>query len=140
MKASARHSNGPFTHRIEVRGHQLTVDEPADHGGADEGPSPQELLAASVASCTAVTMRMYANRKGWDIGQLEVECQYEMPERGVATHFDLVLRIPDSCTQEQVDALTRIAGKCPVHRALEGPSTFDERIELVRARPIVAAP
>ncbi|HUA46710.1 MAG TPA: OsmC family protein [Solirubrobacteraceae bacterium] len=131
MKASARRSNGTFTHRIEVRGHQLTVDEPAEHGGDDEGPSPQELLAASVASCTAVTMRMYANRKGWDIGQVEVECEYETPERGSATHFHLVLRLPDSCTQEQVDALRRIAGKCPVHRALEQASTFEERVELV---------
>jgi putative redox protein len=131
MKASARHSNGNFTHRIDVRGHQLTVDELADLGGADEGPSPQELLAASIASCTAVTMRMYANRKGWDVGQLEVDCEYETPERGDPTHFNLVLRIPDSCTEEQVDALRRIAGKCPVHRALEGPSTFEDRIELV---------
>lgn len=131
MKASARHSHGAFTHLIEIRGHRLTADEPTDDGGADEGPSPQELLAASVASCTAVTMRMYANRKGWDIGQLEVECEYETPERGSPTHFNVVLRIPDSCTQEQVDALRRIAAKCPVHRALEGPSTFDEQVELV---------
>jgi len=130
MKASARR-NGNFTHRIEVRGHRLTVDEPADRGGADEGPSPQELLAASVASCTAVTMGMYANRKGWDIGQLEVECEYETPAPGSAPHFSLVLRLPDSCTQEQVDALHRIAGKCPVHRALERQSTFEERTELV---------
>jgi len=131
MKASARHTNGAFTHRVEVRGHRLTVDEPVAHGGGDEGPSPQELLAASVASCTAVTMRMYANRKGWDIGQLEVDCEYEAPERGASPHFNLVLRIPDCCTQEQVDALRRIAGKCPVHRALEGPSTFEDRIEFV---------
>ena len=131
MKATARRSNGTFTHRIEVRGHRLTVDEPADAGGADEGPSPQELLAASVASCTAVTMEMYANRKGWDIGQLEVECEYDTPAPGSAPHFSVVLRLPDSCTQEQVDALHRIAGKCPVHRALELQSTFEERTELV---------
>jgi len=131
MKASARHSSGTFTHRIDVRDHQLTVDEPADHGGADEGPSPQELLAASIASCTAVTMRMYANRKGWDVGQVEVEVEYETPERGSPAHFNLVLRLPDSCTPEQVEALTRIAGKCPVHRVLESPSTFEQRVELV---------
>jgi putative redox protein len=130
MKASARR-NGNFTHRIEVRGHQVTTDEPTEHGGANEGPSPQELLAVSVASCTAVTMEMYANRKGWDIGQIEVDCEYETPERGSPTHFNLVLRLPDSLTEEQVDKLRVIAGKCPVHRALEGPSTFEERIELV---------
>ena len=104
MKASARR-NGSFTHRIEVRGHQVTADEPTEHGGANEGPSPQELLAVSIASCTAVTMEMYANRKGWDIGQIEVDCEYETPERGSPTHFNLVLRLPDSCTEEQVDKL-----------------------------------
>jgi putative redox protein len=131
MKAIARRENEGFTHRIEVRDHQVTVDELAEHGGADEGPSPQELLAASIASCTAVTMEMYANRKGWDIGQVEVDCEYETPERGSPTRFNLVLRLPDSLTQEQVDVLRRIAGKCPVHRALEGESIFEDRVELV---------
>jgi putative redox protein len=131
MKASARHSDGTFTHVVDVRGHQVTVDEPAELGGADEGPSPQELLAASIASCTAVTMRMYAARKGWEVGQLEVECEYEPPERGAPAQFNLVLRIPDSCTPEQVEALTRIAGKCPVHRVLEMPSVFEQSVELV---------
>lgn len=131
MKATARRTNDGFTHRIEVRDHQVTADEPADQGGANEGPSPQELLAASVASCTAVTMEMYANRKGWDIGQIEVDCEYERAEPGSPTHFNLVLRLPDSLTQEQVDALRRIAGKCPVHRALEGESIFEDRVELV---------
>jgi putative redox protein len=131
MKATARRHSGRFTHRIEVRGHHVTADEPAEHGGADEGPSPQELLAVSVASCTAVTMEMYANRKGWDIGQIEVDCEYERATPGSPTHFNLVLRLPDSLTQEQIDKLKVIAGKCPVHRALEGPSTFEERIELV---------
>jgi putative redox protein len=131
MKAFARHTTGVYTHRIEIRGHRLTADETPDVGGADEGPSPLELLAASVASCTAVTMEMYANRKGWDIGHLEVECEYTTPERGAATHFNLVLRLPDNCSQEQIEKLHVIAAKCPVHRILEGESTFGERIELV---------
>ena len=58
------------------------------------------VLAASVASCTAVTMRMYANRKGWDIGQLEVECEYENAERGEPTHIKLKLRVPDGYDEE----------------------------------------
>jgi len=131
MKAVAQRTAGSFNHRIEIRGHQVTVDEQAEHGGADEGPTPQELLAASVASCTAVTMEMYANRKGWDIGQLEVECEYATPERGSPTKFNVVLRLPDSCSEEQVEKLRAIAAKCPVHRALEGESVFEERIELV---------
>lgn len=131
MKATARRGNGGYTHRIEVGGHQVTADEPTEHGGANEGPSPQELLAASIASCTAVTMEMYANRKGWDIGQIEVDCEYERAEPGSPTYFNLVLRLPDSLTEEQVTALQRIAGKCPVHRAFDGESVFEDRVELV---------
>jgi|SRR5579862_9005204 len=131
MKATARRSTGSFTHQIEIRGHRLTADECAELGGVDEGPSPQELLAASVAACTAVTMEMYANRKGWDLGHLEVDCEYETPERGAATNFSIVLRLPDSCSEEQIEKLRVIAAKCPVHRILEGESVFRERVELV---------
>lgn len=135
MKATARRTTGSFTHRIEIRGHRLTIDESAELGGVDEGPSPQELLAASVASCTAVTMEMYADRKGWDLGHLEVECAYETPERGAATEFSVVLRLPDSCSEEQIEKLHVIAAKCPVHRILEGETVFRERIELVAPAP-----
>ena len=68
MRATARRENGTLQHAVEIRSHTLTADEPKDQGGGDTGPSPQELLAASLASCTAITMVMYAQRKGWDIG------------------------------------------------------------------------
>src|SRR5438309_445715 len=71
MKATARRK-GKFKHVVSVRDHNVRVDEQRDAGGDDEGPSPQELLAASLASCTAVTMEMYAQRKGWDLGHDEL--------------------------------------------------------------------
>ena len=128
MRAIARRT-GTLTQSVEIRQHRLTVDEPAEHGGEDQGPSPQELLAASLASCTAITLEMYAKRKGWALGELEVECQYVPPERGVPTRFHLVLRLPGSCTEEQVQRLRAIAAKCPVHRTLDGEVTFEERVE-----------
>jgi putative redox protein len=133
MKAIARRTApNAFTHRIDVRHHQIVVDEPAEYGGDDEGPSPLELLAASLASCTAVTVEMYARRKGWDnLGSIEVECDYSRAERGCATIFKLILRLPSSCPPEQVERLRAIASKCPVHRTLEGEVCFEERIELV---------
>ena len=95
MKATARRTaRNAFTHRIVIRQHQLNVDEPNEHGGEDDGPSPQELLAASLASCTAVTIEMYAKHKGWDIGQVEVQCDYQPAERGCPTNFKTVLRLP----------------------------------------------
>ena len=130
MKAVARRT-GTFRHTIDIRQHHLTADEPKDHGGDDNGPSPQELLAASLASCTAVTMEMYARRKGWDVSGLTVDCEYTPAERGCPTKFELVLRLPPEATDEQVDRLKVIAAKCPVHRTLEGEVAFDERVELV---------
>jgi putative redox protein len=132
MKAIARRtSRTSFTHRIDVRQHQLLADEPADRGGEDEGPSPQEMLAASLASCTAVTIEMYAKRKGWDLGPVEVEVQYTPAERGCPTVFKLTMRLPAGCTDDQVERLRVIASKCPVHRTLDGEVTFQDRIEVV---------
>ena len=133
MKAIARRTaRNAFSHRIDIRGHQLVADEPTEHGGEDDGPSPQELLAASLASCTAVTMEMYAKRKGWDLGPVEVQCEYTAADRGCMTNFKLVIRLPSDCPQEQINKLRIIAAKCPVHRTLDGEVSFDERIELVQ--------
>src|SRR5919202_3485281 len=129
MRAVVRQKHG-YSHDVEVREHHLTADEPASVGGDDEGPSPQELLAASLASCTAVTMEMYAKRKGWDVSGLEIDCRYTPAERGCPTRFDLVFRMPPHLTEEQVDRLRVIAAKCPVHRTLEGEVAFNERVEL----------
>lgn len=133
MKATAhRVTRTAFTHRVDIRQHQISADEPSEHGGDDEGPSPQELLAASLASCTAITVEMYAKRKGWDLGPVEVECEYAPAERGCPTNFKLVLRLPSDCSSEQVERLQVIAAKCPVHRTLDGEVIFNERVELVQ--------
>ncbi len=131
MKATARRDGGSFRHSVQVRDHQLTVDEPTDAGGQDSGPDPQELLAVSLASCTAITMEMYAARKGWDIGHIEVDVEYSPAERGCPTKFELVMRLPEDLPEEQVERLRVIAAKCPVHRALDGEVMFQERIERV---------
>lgn len=128
MKAVARRT-GKFRHMVDVRDHHLSIDEPLDQGGQDSAPSPQELLAASLASCTAVTMEMYAQRKGWDLGYVEVECSYTPADRGCPTRFDLVLRLPEDASDEQLDRLKVIAAKCPVHRVLDGEVMFHERVE-----------
>jgi putative redox protein len=130
MKATATRS-GSLRQAVRIRDHQLTIDEPTDKGGEDQGPSPQEILAAALAACTAITMEMYAKRKGWDVGDVEVACDYTPAERGCPTRFNLVMRFPDSMSDEQVERLRVIAAKCPVHRTLEGEVMFDERIERV---------
>jgi putative redox protein len=131
MRTTARRDGGTFRHTVQVRDHQLMVDEPLDLGGQDAGPDPQELLAVSLASCTAITMEMYAARKGWDIGHVEVDVEYSPAERGCPTKFELVMRLPEELPEEQVERLRAIAAKCPVHRALDGEVMFQERIERV---------
>ena len=132
MKATARRMvNNSFTHQVEVRGHQLIADEPTDHGGDDDGPSPQELLAASLAACTAITIEMYAARKGWDVGHIEVAVEFTPAERGCPTKFELIIRLPDDLPEEQAERLRVIAAKCPVHRTLDGGVMFQERVERV---------
>jgi putative redox protein len=130
MRAVARRRTAKLTHDLIVRRHRLTADEPEDGGGDDLGPSPQELLAASLASCTAITMEMYAERKGWNVDGLEVDVDYAPAERGCPTRFTLVIRMPAHLGEEQVKKLKVIAAKCPIHRTLEGEVFFDERVEL----------
>jgi putative redox protein len=131
MNASAHRISG-FRHVVKVRQHRLNCDEPVDQGGDDAAPSPQELLAASLASCTAVTMEMYAARKGWNLGAVEVECEYTPSERGCPTKFTLTLRVPADLSDEQLQRLKVIATKCPVHRTLDGEVMFDERVERIQ--------
>jgi putative redox protein len=132
MKAIARRvGSGGLKHHVEVGAHKLTSDEPASLGGTDAGPSPQDLLAASLASCSAITMEMYAKRKGWDVGDVIVEVDYEPAQRGSPTKFQMSVRLPKELPEEQRDKLMQIVAKCPVHRTLEGEVMFDEKLELI---------
>jgi putative redox protein len=132
MKAIAhRQASTTFTHTVDMGNHNVLVDEPSDRGGEDDGPSPQELLAASLASCTAITMEMYAKHKGWDLGKVEVAVEYIPADRGCPTKFTVELRLPPGTTPEQREKLQVIAAKCPVHRTLEGEVMFEDRISVL---------
>jgi putative redox protein len=130
MRATSRRVTGKLKQHVAIREHRLTADEPTEHGGEDSGPSPQELLAASLASCTAITMEMYAERKGWDMGDVVVDVDYEPAQRGSPTRFVMRVELPKELSEDQRDRLMQIAAKCPVHRALEGEVMFEETVEL----------
>ena len=131
-KARAIRKRG-FTHTVEIRGgdHVMTADESRKDGGRDEGPSPQELLAASLASCSAVTLEMYADRKGWDLGDVAVEVSYEPAQRGSPTRFQIAVRLSKDLPEDQRERLMQIVARCPVHRTLDGEVIFDETLELI---------
>ncbi len=130
MRAIARREGGKLQQRVEIRNHRVTADEPRDSGGEDAGPSPQELLAASLASCTAITMEMYAHRKGWDVGDIVVDVDYEPAQRGSPTRFTMDVQLSKELPEGQREKLMQIAAKCPVHRTLEGEVMFEENVEL----------
>lgn len=128
--AKRRHG---FTHDVLVDGHELVVDEPQSKGGDDNGPAPSRLLAASLASCVAVTVEMYADRKGWELPELKVAVEIEGDPAKEPASYALTLELPDGLTDDQIERIERIAGKCPVHRAIA-----EERTITVGSR--VAAP
>ncbi len=130
MRVVARRREG-FRHEVEIEGgHTVVVDEPAEAGGTDTGPRPTRLLAASLAACTAITMEMYAERKGWALDEVEVDVDVEYTG-AVPTSFAVALRLPEGLTEEQRERLLVIAGKCPVHKTIAGetPVTVSDRVE-----------
>jgi putative redox protein len=130
VRVVARHLDG-LAHEVELEGgHTLLVDEPAEVGGSDRGPRPTQLLAAGLASCTAITVEMYAERKGWDVGGIEVEVDVEY-EGHVPTYFAVGLKLPLTLSDEQRQRLLAIAEHCPVHKVLVGEAKVKvtERIE-----------
>jgi putative redox protein len=131
MRATSRRDGGKLRQAVEVRDHTVAADEPKKQGGDDSAPSPQELLAAALASCTAITMEMYAERKGWELGDLSVDVNYEPAQRGSPTRFTMVVNFPKELPEDQRERRMQIGAKCPVHRVLEGEVMFEESAEVV---------
>jgi putative redox protein len=132
VKVSAKRRKG-YAHSLTAANHTLIADEPRDKDGTDTGPAPSQLLALSLASCTAITIEMYADRKDWDVGDLEVEVDYEFGEGELPTRYEVVLKLPGDLSDEQAERLRSIAGKCPVHRALMGEVEITDQVERVPA-------
>jgi putative redox protein len=129
LRIVARRVEG-YAHDVEVDGHTLRLDEPAAVGGEDSGPRPTKLLGASLAGCIAITVEMYAQRKGWAIGQVEVDVEVSY-EGVVPTGFEVGLKLPSHLNEEQRQRLLVIATKCPVHKVLAGEAHVNvvERLE-----------
>ncbi len=104
---------------IVATGHHLVADEPVDVGGQNQGPAPGQFLQMSLATCTAITLRMYADRKQWPLEHVRVEVDTEKMEG--KTLFKRQLIFAGDLTDEQRQRLLQIANACPVHKALTGP-------------------
>ena len=121
-------SGQPYAQILNNGRHRLVADEPVDVGGRDAGPSPYELLLMALGSCTAITVRMYANRKGWPMTGITVRLEHfrghaadaEAAEDPAAflDRIDRRIELDGPLDEGQRAKLMQIAGSCPVHRTL----------------------
>ncbi len=102
-----------LAHRVVTRGHTVMVDEPESAGGNDTGMTPVELLLGAVTSCTAITIQLYAKRKGWQLGNTFIKA------REVDDHIELDIAIDGNLERDQLERVHAIAKRCPVARALK---------------------
>ena len=105
-----------YAQQIRSGRHHLTSDEPKSGGGTDTGPAPYGLLLASLAACTSITLRMYAERKGWDLGEISVELDFEKDEGKESIRREV--RFSVRVTEEQRARLAEIAEKTPVTKTI----------------------
>jgi putative redox protein len=114
---------GIYTTHINAMGHELLSDEPEELGGKNEGPTAHQLLLSSLGSCTAITLRMYANRKEWDLRRVIISLNMEkVQEDGIEkTIIYRKVEMEGNLNDEQRDRLLQIADKCPVHKTLTSP-------------------
>ncbi len=127
---SIKDKTNKFLTQIQTGRHSLIADEPTDVGGEDLGPSPYQFLTTALGACTAMTMRMYADRKGWEVDEIRVHLNHDKRhsddcadcESSTAKidHFDRIIEIDSQLDEKQLQRLLEIANKCPVHRTLEG--------------------
>jgi len=127
MTATARRVGTTLKHEINVNGrHVIFTDEPEELGGTDQGPAPHELLAAMLASCIATMIAIYAQSRGWDVGEISVDVNYDTDS--VPRRVAVDVHVPDDLTPDQQRRLKRVAETCPARRALEAGFAFQERI------------
>jgi putative redox protein len=109
----------PYATQLVVGHHHTVADEPVDLGGGDTGPTPVEILLSALGSCTAITLRMYAERKQWPLEGVEVKLAYA--ERGKEkTVITRQVEMRGKLDADQRERLLQIANACPVHKILTG--------------------
>ena len=117
-------------HEIVVDGHTFLSDEPEPEGH-DEGPDPHELMMAALGSCQAITLRLYCNRKGWDLGDLTVTITNERLPDG-NERIDSHIAATGNLDERQRARLEQIMGRCPISKLLRGQSVMSDILELAR--------
>jgi len=117
----------PYEQAIRVGGHALIADEGPGLGGQDKGAPPYGYLMAGLAACTSITLQMYAARKGWDLGEIDVDAKFV--KDGDDERVERVVRLAPHVTAEQRARLAEIVEKTPVTKTLKRALTIATRVE-----------
>jgi putative redox protein len=125
-RASGVIDGAPYATRLTAGRHELTADEPVSAGGADAGPPPFALLLSGLIACTAITLRMYADRKGWTVKRVAVDAVYHHVQTGA--FIERVLHIDGDLNDEQRARMADIAERTPVTLALKAASDIRTRL------------
>jgi putative redox protein len=118
MEVKAHRGEGPLQYVIDIGPHKLVTDVPKIYGGEESGPEPHDILAASLAACTALTVTLYAKRKGMDLQDVQVNIQHGQQDGAYVLNRHL--HYVGNLSAEDKQRLTEIANKCPVHKTLSG--------------------
>ena len=116
--AIARFEGGKMRHTVTLGAHRVQTDVTVEEGGDGSAPSPHDYLSAALAACTALTLRLYARRKGWPLDGAQVTVRRE--KREDATALQVELELGGGLTAEQRERLVQVANACPVHKTLAG--------------------
>ena len=127
-RAIATFSGTNYSTEVRCGRHTVTADEPTTRGGQDVGPSPSDLLSIALASCTAMTLRMYAERKQWPLDGIEVEVDLHRAA-DKSTAMDRVLRLRGPLSAEQRTRLADIAERTPVTLTLKSGAQIRTAVE-----------
>ncbi len=118
VKSVLSSSDAPFKTRVEVRDHVFYMDEPKELEGQNEGATPMEYLAGSLASCTTITLRMYLDRKGWAFESISVNVINNRSEDRKEVSFDVEVRLKADFDEKQWGRVMHITKACPIHKLL----------------------
>jgi len=118
----------PYATTVTYDGGKFIADEKESAGGGGKGPNPGDLLAASLATCTVITLKMYAFRKGWS--NENISTKVEMISENGSTRFIRQINVDSSLTPEQLERMLQIAEKCPVHKILSSSISIQTSLAL----------
>lgn len=127
-KVSAVIKENKYRTEIQAGTHTIIADEPEELGGKNEGVSPDELLAASLAACTSITLRMYLDRKGWSVRSIIVDVDIQRDAKNNSSEFIRTIRVEGELDEKQQQRIVYIANACPIHKTLTGTITVTTQL------------